>query len=59
MNTNQWLGIDELLDNDMTSYEFYNSLSPSMQKKVRQRDFGNFAEMKDYVARCRNNKRGS
>lgn len=57
MSTEQWLGIDELIENDMTSYEFFNSLSPLMQKRVRQRDFCSYRELAEYVSQCRKSRK--
>ena len=45
------LGLDDLLANDTTSYEYYYSLPTEMQKRLRQRDFCSYEDMCGYVAR--------
>ncbi len=47
------LGIDDLLENDLTSYEYFHSLPKDIQQRVVQHDFGSFAEMNQYVSQIR------
>ena len=47
------LGIDDLLENDLTSYEYFHSLPKDIQQRVVLRDFGSFAEMNQYVSQLR------
>ena len=37
----------------MTSYEYFHSLPPEMQKDIREQDLESFNELKDYVERHR------
>lgn len=46
----QTLGLDNLIENDMTSYEYFNSLPEKIQKKIRRRDIGSFSDMQSYVS---------
>ena len=47
------LGLDELLERDMTSYELYNSLPQHLQERVRQRDIGSYEELTGYLRTAR------
>ena len=44
-----YLGITDLLDQDLTSYEYFYSLPPDLQSKVFAKDIASFAEMQAYV----------
>lgn len=50
---NPFSSLSELLDQDMTSYEYFHSLPPEMQKDIREQDLASFNELKDYVERHR------
>ena len=50
----QKLGLDNLLESDMTSYEFFHSLPADIQQRVERRDIGSFDEMAKYVSELRN-----
>lgn len=52
---NSELGLDALLEKDLSSFEFYNTLSDKMKRKIQARDIGSFEEMQTYVARMREN----
>lgn len=47
------LGLDDLLENDLTSYEFFHALPKDIQQRVIARDIGSFAEMNSYVSELR------
>jgi len=47
------LGLDDLLENDMTSYEYFHALPKDIQQRVVLRDFGSFDEMCQYVNQLR------
>lgn len=49
----QTLGLSDLLEQDLSSYEFFHSLPKDIQRKVEQRDIGSFSEMQEYVAELR------
>ncbi len=50
---NQYLGITDLLDQDLTSYEYFYSLPPEVRERVFAKDVSSFAEMQAYVRRLR------
>ena len=43
------LGLSDLLDQNLSCYEYYHSLPEEVQKKIAVRDIGSFEEMQDYV----------
>lgn len=45
----QYNGLSELLDQDLSSYEYFHSLPESFQKKIESRDIREFNEMQAYV----------
>ncbi len=47
------LGLDDLLQSDLTSYEYFHALPRDIQQRVVLHDFGSFAEMTQYVAEVR------
>ena len=49
----QQLGLSSLLEQDLTSYEYFNALPLDIQKKVKERDVASFDEMKDSVSQLR------
>lgn len=49
------IGLSDLLDQDISSYEYFNSLSPKIQQKVIARDINSFQEMQDYVNHLKTN----
>ena len=49
----QKLGLDNLLESDLTSYEFFHSLPADIQQRVERRDIGSFDEMAKYVSELR------
>lgn len=51
------LGLDDLLENDLTSYEFFCSLPKDIQERVTVHDIGSFSEMCQYVSQLRRMKR--
>ena len=50
------LGLDNLLDSDMTSYEYFCSLPSDIRRRVERRDIGSFSEMVRYVSELRKNR---
>ena len=57
MDTNRYtLGLDELLERDMTSYELFHSLPHNMQERLRMRDISSYDELTGYL---RNARRGN
>ena len=52
----QKLGLDNLLESDLTSYEYFNSLPVDIQRKIKLRDIGSFSELTGYVSELRGNR---
>ncbi len=40
-----YLGLTELLDQDLSSYEFYYSLPPAVRASIQKSDPGSFSEL--------------
>lgn len=53
--SNRMLGLDNLLESDQTSYEFYHALPQEFQQRIARKDIGSFGEMTQYVAELRRN----
>ena len=47
------LGLSDLLDQDLSSYEFFNTLSPAVQEKIREGDPGSFSELQHLAKNVR------
>lgn len=47
------LCLTELLDQDITSYEYFHSLPKDIQMKIRKEDLRSFREMQNYVKELR------
>ena len=45
--------LTDLLDQDLTSYEYFHSLPREIQQKIIREDIGSFEEMQDFVAGLR------
>ena len=45
------LGLSDLLDHNLSCYEYYQSLPEEYKKKIADRDIGSFEEMQAYVRR--------
>ncbi len=43
------LGLSDLLENDLSSYEYFNSLPQDIQKKIKQKDISSFEEMQSFA----------
>lgn len=43
------LGLSDLLDQDISSYEYFHSLPSKIQQKIIARDINSFEEMQSYV----------
>lgn len=53
----QKLGLSDLLDQDLTSYEYFHSLPKPLQKEIIQQDIGSFAAMQECVRDWKKNER--
>ncbi len=53
MKDRYYLGITDLLDQDLTSYEYFYALPPELQSRVFAKDAASFAEMQDCVEKLR------
>ncbi|WP_312645711.1 hypothetical protein [Hydrogenoanaerobacterium sp.] len=47
------LCLSDLLDQDLSSYEYFYSLPAEIQSKVRRSDVRSFEEMQEYVTKLR------
>ncbi|MDD4546601.1 MAG: hypothetical protein PHR24_04835 [Oscillospiraceae bacterium] len=47
---NYKLGLSDLLDQSLSCYEYYYSLPKELQEDIKNRDFGSFEDIQDYVA---------
>lgn len=43
------LGLSDLLENDLSSYEYFNSLPPSIQYEINRYEISNFEELQRKV----------
>lgn len=43
------IGLSALLEDDLTSYEYFHSLPKPLQHKIEERDICSFEEMQNYV----------
>lgn len=43
------LGLSDLLDQNLSAYEYFHSLPQRVQKKISQRDVASFEEMRQMV----------
>lgn len=43
------LGLSDLLDQDLSCYEYYYSLSRELRNKIKEMDVNTFEEMQDIV----------
>ena len=46
----EYVGLSELLDQDISSYEYFYSLPEDLQNKIIERDIASFDDMVDYVS---------
>lgn len=46
---NYSLGLDNLIERDMTSFEYFNSLPQSIKRRLESKDISSFEEMQHYV----------
>lgn len=47
------LGLSELLDQDVSSYELFYSLPPDLQSQIQKKDPGSFAELQHLTEKSR------
>ncbi|MDD2363065.1 MAG: hypothetical protein PHH84_09000 [Oscillospiraceae bacterium] len=47
---NYKLGLSDLLDQSLSCYEYFYSLPKNLQDDIKNRDFGSFEDIQDYVA---------
>ena len=50
---NYEIGLSALLEQDISSFEYFNTLSDDVKKKIEAKDIGSFDEMQEYVARLK------
>ena len=43
------LGLSDLLENDLSSYEYFNSLPKDIQNKIEQKNISSFEEMQSFA----------
>ena len=44
------LGLSDLLDQNLSSYEYFYSLPKKIQDDIREQDLGSFEDIQEYVA---------
>ncbi len=44
------LGLSDLLDQNLSCYEYFHGLPRNIQERIERRDIGSFEEMQEYVA---------
>ena len=49
-----FLCLSDLLDQDLSSYEYFHSLPKELQNKIIMKDITSFEEMQAYVSQQRN-----
>lgn len=49
----EYVGLSDLLDQDISSYEYFHSLPREIQKKIEERDISTFTDMQEYVAKMK------
>lgn len=52
----QHLGLSDLLEEDLTSYEYFHSLPKELKRRVEAMDATSFEEMQSCVAKWKNKK---
>ncbi len=57
-STDQHLCLSDLLEEDLSSYEFFHSLPRDIQEKIKQADVSTFAEMQQTVAKIKQKNPG-
>ena len=50
------LCLSDLLDQDLTSYEYFHSLPEEIQRKVEDSDVRSFDELRSFVAQLKQEK---
>ena len=55
MQENVHLCLSDLLDQDVSSNEFYNTLSPEVQRKLQEKDIRTFEELQECARAYRKN----
>ncbi len=53
---NSELGLSALLEQDISSFEYFNTLSEDIKRKIEAKDIGSFQEMQEYVSHLKQNK---
>lgn len=52
------LGLSDLLDQNLSCYEYFHSLPRSIQQRIERRDLGSFEEMQEFVASLKSERDG-
>ncbi len=53
MSIEEHVGLSDLLDQDLSSYEYFHSLPKELQDKIIMKDITSFEEMQAYVSQQR------
>lgn len=48
------IGIDALLESDISSFEYFNTLSDEEKRRIKSADIGSFEEMQQLVVKMKN-----
>ena len=54
--TNGELGLSALLEQDISSFEYFNTLSPDIKRKLEAKDVSSFDEMQSCVEKFKKSK---
>lgn len=49
----EYVGLSDLLDQDLSSYEYFYSQPKNIQKRIEERDISTFRDMQDYVEKIK------
>lgn len=47
--TEQYLNLDDMLQQDTSSFEYFNSLPESIKKRLESKDICSFTDMQEYA----------
>ena len=53
MSIEEHVGLSDLLDQDLSSYEYFHSLTKELQDKIIMKDITSFEDMQEYVSQQR------
>lgn len=54
LDLNYGAGLSDLLQQNLSAYEYYNSLPENIRRRIAEEDVGSFADMQSFVTHMRN-----